>query len=137
MDERCAGTLCLLLGMLQTGLRLDYPILCAWAGVDGDYRKVAVALHALRGWNVQHTLGAWVVLSAAMPFVVFTSVFWPLRSCRLRVLPQAHAIKMVCNTNWLSAASAVGGGGDESIDSRSVSVLLPSERVSVRLYQLV
>ena len=54
----CAGFLFFLLGCVATALRLNYPVACAWRGYQGDYRKAAIALHAIEGWSVRAPSGS-------------------------------------------------------------------------------
>ena len=52
------GFLFFLLGCVATALRLNYPVACAWRGYQGDYRKAAIALHAIEGWSVRAPSGS-------------------------------------------------------------------------------
>jgi hypothetical protein len=102
--------------------------MCAWRGLEGDYRRAAEALHALDGWNINYTTTCWVFLFALTPFGLFCVMFWPLRAWRLRAFDPALPIKMLCNEEWLAAVSS---GCESPVISSNRSLHNATQRVRV------
>lgn len=100
------------------GLTLDYPLLSAFAGLQGDYSKAAAAIHVLAGWDTQALLVQWAISYVLVPVTAFSMTYWGLRVLRLRHLPRGHLVRMLCNLDWArpalrSRGSSSGGQVDE------------------------
>ena len=100
-----AGTLFFLLGILAVALQADYPFLCAFAGMSGDYRKAAIALSLITAWHSGTLMKFWALTWLTVPLLVFTVVFWFARAVRVRRLRRAHITRMLCNVNWVVSCS--------------------------------
>lgn len=103
------------------GLTVDYVFMSAFSGEAGDYRKAADALHALAGWDAQAILVQWALSYVLVPIIAFCMTYWILRSLRLRRLPVAHTVRMLCNLDWARSAlrrhgSSTGGHADDAGD---------------------
>jgi hypothetical protein len=122
------------MGTFGVAQKLDYPIMCAWRGLEGDYRHAAKALHVLEGWNVNYTTTCWVFLFALTPFAIFCGTFWPLRAWRLRALDRALPVKMLCNEDWLAVVSR---GCEDATRSSNKSLHNAPERVQVHFLHTV
>lgn len=110
----CAGGLFFLLGFLAVALQADYPVLCAWGGLDGDYRKAAHSLSKITGWSPETLLTFWALSFLAVPVFVFSVAFWLVRARRVRRLRRAHVTRMLCNLPWVAAACKSGDSGASS-----------------------
>eukprot|EP00892_Ulva_mutabilis_P004002 jgi/Ulvmu1/1974/UM012_0136.1 len=112
------GTLFTSLGVLMDALTLDYAFMSAFSGLEGDYEKAARSLHSLAGWDPHAVMAQWALAYVLAPLAVFAITYWAARTWKLRRLPRAHAVRMLCNLEWSTAAlrgrAASSGGGEES-----------------------
>lgn len=71
-----AGALFLLLGILAVALQADYPFMCAFSNLSGDYSKAAHALSRITAWNSGTLMKFWALSWLTVPLLVFAVVFW-------------------------------------------------------------
>lgn len=124
-DGSFAGALFFLLGFLAIALQADYPFLCAFAGMSGDYRKAAEALSSITAWHSGTLMKFWALAWLTVPLIVFTVVFWFARAVRVRRLRRAHITRMLCNLNWVVSCTRFKGGsqGDGTSGANDVALL--------------